>query len=339
MAEISIIVPVYNTQKYLPDCIESIRKQSFSDFELILVDDESKDESGVLCDEYAQQDTRIRVIHQKNAGAASARNTGVAQAKGKYVCFVDSDDIISPDYCKTLYELLEGTQFDLSVCGSYRFKEDNVIIASYNGVSGEMSNAEYLYAQLQKKSEFGFWNKMFRRNLFDEVCFVAGRRNEDVIFSCDIARKLHNGVICTDKQLYFYRMNDEGVTAKQNKKADSDMIYAGAYLVETAKNIYPEIVDECLRYAVAYPWTFLDKVYVHRSFKENKKYLNDLQMHLRTYRQAYSQLTYFDKNIRKRMILFARSKVLYAFNAYFRLLRLYLFKLLRKDPYASGHGI
>lgn len=339
MAEISIIVPVYNTQKYLPDCIESIRKQSFSDFELILVDDESKDESGVLCDEYAQQDTRIRVIHQKNAGAASARNTGVAQAKGKYVCFVDSDDMISPDYCKTLYEILDGTQFDFSVCGSYRFKEDNVIIAVYNGVAGAMSNAEYLYAQLQKKSEFGFWNKMFRRDLFDELCFVAGRRNEDVIFSCDIAKKLHNGVICTDEQLYFYRMNDEGVTAKQNKKADPDMIYAGAYLIETAKNIYPRIVDECLRYAVAYPWTFLDKVYVQRSFKENKKYLNDLQAHLRTYRQEYSRLTYFDENIRKRMMLFARGKILYAFNAYTRLLRLYMFKLLKKDPYASGHGI
>lgn len=339
MAEVSIIVPVYNSKKHLPKCIESILAQSFTNFEVILIDDESKDGSGDLCDEYAKQDSRIRVIHQKNAGAASARNAGIAQAQGEYVCFVDSDDMISPDYCKILHELLDGTQFDLSVCGSYRFKEDNVIIAEYSGVSGVISNAEYLYAQLQKKSEFGFWNKMFRRKLFDELQFVAGKRNEDVIFSCDIAKTLHKGVVCTDELLYFYRMNDEGVTAKQNKKADPDMIYAGAYLVDTAKNIYPEIVDECLCYAVAYPWTFLDKVYVQRSFKENKDYLKDLQTLLRTYRQEYSQLSYFDENIRNRMMLFARSKLLYAFNAYARLIRLYLFRLLRKDPYADGHGI
>lgn len=338
VADISIIVPVYNTRNYLSECIESILAQSFSDFELILVDDESKDGSSVLCDEYVQKDSRIKVIHQKNTGAASARNTGVALAQGNYICFVDSDDMISPDYCKTLYDLLDGTTYDFSVCGSNRF-QDNNIVALYNGVSGVMSNAEYLYAQLQKKSEFGFWNKMFRRNLFNELHFVAGRRNEDVIFSCDIAQKLHNGIVCTDEMLYFYRMNDEGVTARQNKKADPDMIYAGAYLVNTAKKIYPEIVDECLRYAVSYPWTFLDKVYVKRAFKENKKYLNDLQALLRTYQQEYSQLTYFDDKTRNRMMLFARSKLLYAVNAYARLIRLYLFRLLRKDPYADGHGI
>lgn len=339
MTEISIIVPVYNTKTYLSACIDSILAQSFPNFELILVDDESKDGSGVLCDEYAKQDSRIKVIHQKNAGAASARNAGVGKARGKYICFVDSDDMISPDYCRILHDLLDSTQFDFSVCGSCRFKGEKEITAVYNGVSGAVSNAEYLYAQLQKKSEFGFWNKMFRRELFDELCFVAGRRNEDVIFSCDIARKLNHGVICTSRKLYFYRMNDEGVTAKQNKKADPDMIYAGAYLVETAKGIYPEIVNECLRYAVAYPWTFLDKIYVHRTFKDNKEYLNQLQAHLRVYQSEYCHLTCFDQKVRKRMMLFSRSKILYAFNAYIRLIRLYLFKLLGKDPYADGHGI
>lgn len=339
MAEVSIVVPVYNAEKYLASCIDSILAQTFVDFELILVDDESKDNSGQLCEGYVQKDSRVKVIHQKNAGAASARNTGIAQAQGKYICFVDSDDLISPDYCKILHNLLDGTRFDFSVCGSYRFVEDNAILTTYNGVSGVLSNAEYLYAQLQKKSEFGFWNKMFRRELFNELCFVAGRRNEDVIFSCDIAQKLHCGVVCTDEQLYFYRMNDEGVTAKQNKKADPDMIYAGAYLVDTAKKIYPEIMNQCLYYAVSYPWTFLDKIYVQRSFKENAKYLNDLQVLLRTYREEYSQLICFDKNIRHRMRLFARSKLLYAFNAYARLFRLYLFKLLKKDVYADGHGI
>ena len=339
MPELSIIVPVHNTKNYLPACIDSILAQSFTNFELILIDDESTDGSGSLCDKYAQQDSRIKVIHQKNAGAASARNTGVRQAQGKYICFVDSDDMIAPDYCRTLYDLLDGTQFDLSVCGSCRFKRENQIIAVYNGVAGEMSNAEYLYAQLQRKSEFGFWNKMFRKELFEQLCFVAGRRNEDVIFSCDIAKKLYNGVICTSEQLYFYRMNEEGVTARQNKNADPDMIYAGMYLVETAKNIYPEIVNDCLRYAAVYPWSFVDKIYVHRTFKDDQEYLNRLQEYLRNYRLEYSQMSCLDSKIRKRMMLFARSRILYAFNAYARLARLYFFRILGKDPYADGHGI
>ena len=92
MAQVSIIVPVYQIEKYIRKCIESIQSQTFSDFELILVDDGSKDASASICDEYAKKDNRIKVIHKKNEGVASARNEGIKLSKGKYVCFIDGDD-------------------------------------------------------------------------------------------------------------------------------------------------------------------------------------------------------------------------------------------------------
>ena len=96
MAEVSIIVPVYQVEKYIRQCVDSILAQTFTDFELILVDDGSKDQSGQICDEYARMDTRVKVIHKENGGLSDARNTGMDQASGKYFMFVDSDDYIAP---------------------------------------------------------------------------------------------------------------------------------------------------------------------------------------------------------------------------------------------------
>ena len=103
MAEVSIIVPVYQAENYIRQCIDSILVQTFTDFELILVDDGSKDWSGQICDEYARTDERVRVIHQKNSGAAAARNNGMNHAVGRYLMFIDSDDYIAPTMVGCLY--------------------------------------------------------------------------------------------------------------------------------------------------------------------------------------------------------------------------------------------
>ena len=114
----SVIVPVYNVEKYLPECIESVLNQSFGDFELILVDDGTKDNSGVICDEYAQKDARVKVIHQDNAGQAVARNTGTDIAQGEYIIYLDSDDYIcDSDFLSKLAEKTKNRLFgDLLPC-------------------------------------------------------------------------------------------------------------------------------------------------------------------------------------------------------------------------------
>ena len=120
MPKISVIVPVYNVEKHLPRCIESILAQTFSDFELILVNDESSDNSGQICDEYSMRDNRIKVIHQKNGGPGSARNTGIdyvmQQEKAKWICFVDSDDWLHPQYLEILYKAARQENCKIAIC-------------------------------------------------------------------------------------------------------------------------------------------------------------------------------------------------------------------------------
>ena len=108
-SKISIIVPVYKVEQFLPQCIDSILAQSFADFELILVDDGSPDNCPAICDEYAARDSRISVTHQKNGGLSSARNAGIAKSSCEYLCFIDSDDLLSPEYCKMLLEAAVST--------------------------------------------------------------------------------------------------------------------------------------------------------------------------------------------------------------------------------------
>ncbi|HEL7541574.1 TPA: glycosyltransferase, partial [Enterococcus faecalis] len=119
MPKISIIVPVYNVEKYLEKCVRSILAQTFTDFELILVDDGSPDSSGAMCDQFAEQDERVKVIHKENGGLSDARNAGIEIATGEYLGFVDSDDYIADDMYELLYTNIVKEDADLSICGIY----------------------------------------------------------------------------------------------------------------------------------------------------------------------------------------------------------------------------
>lgn len=127
MPEISVIVPVYNVEKYLRQCIESIKMQTFENWELILVDDGSLDNSGSICDEYAQSDNRIKVVHKENGGVSTARNFGLAIAAGKYISFIDSDDYIVPKFFEIMLEKLLTYKADIVRCGFYEFNDSNVV--------------------------------------------------------------------------------------------------------------------------------------------------------------------------------------------------------------------
>ena len=120
---VSIIVPVYQVVDYVGVCVESLLRQTYKNLEILLVDDGSTDGSGEICDEYANRDNRIRVIHQENQGLSAARNTGLDQALGEYVAFVDSDDAVLPDFIETLYDLADRYQADIVACAYERVKK------------------------------------------------------------------------------------------------------------------------------------------------------------------------------------------------------------------------
>ena len=334
-----MIVPVYKVEAYLPDCVRSLREQTFSDIEIILVDDGSPDMCGQLCDTYAREDARIRVIHQKNAGLSAARNAGIDAARGRYTCFVDSDDLVTPDYCRVLHDLLDGTEYDFSFCGVCRFQDGSVPDAQSVGNIWTVTNAQYAAMQLEHRTEFGVWNKMFRRELFAQIRFAPGKLHEDVIFSADLLRILHGNVIATEQQLYCYRQRAGGIVSNAAEKCSPDRIFAGEYLLESVRITCPSLIPVAMHYAIHYPWMFVDPIYVHRRFRENRAFLDCLQNYLRGNMCDYLEQNVFSDIWLKRMELFAKSRFLYGFNAYSRLLRVYLYHLLGKDAYVDGHGI
>lgn len=339
MPEISVIVPVYKVEKYLEPCVESILRQTFENFELILVDDGSPDNCGKICDEYATKDNRVVVIHQKNQGLSCARNTGIAAAQGRFLCFVDSDDLVAPDYCEVLFERLSKSDADFSVCGVCRFQDGETPDPKDREDVGRISGYEFLKIQMERKSEFGVWNKLYRRELFDRMCFMPGRVNEDVIFSADLMRNCRKGAVISGRELLFYRQREGGIVSSQSVRGSTDRIYAGAYLLEAVLECCPALTDLALKYAISYPWSFIDPIYVKRKFADNQTFLEEVQSFLRKYLNLYRERAVFAKTVTGRMELFAKSRLLYGFNAYGRLIRVYIYRLIGKDAYADGHGI
>lgn len=339
MPEISIIVPVYNVEKYLSECLDSILAQTFTDFELILVNDGSTDRSKPMLLDFAKKDTRIKIISQEFSGPSKARNTGLTVSQGDYVCFIDSDDIIARDYCRILYDAIVKTNSDFSVCASQRFKDGTIPTIKKPGYNIAVIDTEnYLDMQLSKKSEFGVWNKLYRRSAIQGMRFREGMLNEDVFWSADLAVQCKKCAV-VDQECYFYRQRSGSIMSAQAKQCPTDRIDAGEHLLKVCQAHFPSLFPESLRYAIEYPWMFLDPIYVHRSFSSNHAYLNRLREFLQKWIFEYEKFNVFPKIILHRMKLYAASPVLYGFNAYTRLARVYLYRLFQLDAYQDGHGI
>lgn len=341
MPEISIIVPVYNVEKYIHECIDSIINQSFTDIEIILVDDGSPDNCGRICDDYSRVDNRIKVIHQANGGLSNARNTGIKNANGKYIAFVDSDDIIDKNYCKILYEILYKTNYDFSVCAVYKFMDG---FFSYPNQDDEekieiINNIDFIALQINKITEFGVWNKLYKKSVLEKIVFADGKLNEDVIFSAELAAKLNNKIISTNQKLYFYRQREGSIVANQSVKGSAHFIDAANHLINTSKVFYPHLYNSCVEYGVSFPWLFVDRIMVNKQLKNNMDFLISLQNLIRNNLSVINSSDKFSDILKFRMRLYSKSIFLYIINAYLRLLRVYLYKILRKDPYKDGHGI
>lgn len=213
MCEISIIVPVYNVEKYLRKCVESILNQTFKDFELILVDDGSPDNSGAICDQYAKGDARVRVIHKENGGLSSARNAGIEIAKGKYLGFVDSDDYIAEDMYEILYDNVIKENAELSICGIYHV---------YEGKEPKQKSENYMVLNRDEAMVLIFHgnqisdhavNKLYKKSIFSELRYPNGKYHEDSFTIVGILDQCEKVVIDT-KQKYYYYHRDDSITSQ-----------------------------------------------------------------------------------------------------------------------------
>lgn len=227
MPKFSVIIPVYNVEKYIHRCVDSVLAQRFSDFELILVDDGSTDDSGAMCDEYARQDERVRVIHKSNGGLSSARNAGLEQAKGEYICFVDSDDYIREDLLDTVSGYLNGEK--RFVCFGFAIQTPSGIIRNeYIGkiheknIKSDKDKLRFICNELTDyRVSWTAWSKVFSRAVIErEHLRFADNAEiyaEDLYFSlCYMA--FADEIVNIQKPLYVYCERDNSIMGTDAKK-------------------------------------------------------------------------------------------------------------------------
>lgn len=230
MPAISVIVPVYKVEKYLRACVDSILAQTFSDFELILVDDGSPDSCGAMCDEYAERDPRIKVIHQENGGLSAARNAGLEIARGHYVTFIDGDDVISVNFLMTLYRAAENENAEVSVC---RFRRFSAALPPASGPSSKVwpavtvsnTDAICMLYQGDESCPVNACGKLFRSDMIGAARFPVGRLHEDQAFVplvCYDARRIS----LVQAQMYHYREREESITTGKFSLKRYDDVWA-----------------------------------------------------------------------------------------------------------------
>jgi glycosyltransferase involved in cell wall biosynthesis len=225
MCKISIIVPVYNTQNYLLECLNSIKIQTFSNFEVLLINDGSTDSSGDICNDFALGDNRFKVFHQENKGIGYVRNFGILNASGTYLIHVDSDDFVEPNFLETLHSKIETTQADVAFCDFFRFSENHQFI----DVQKISLNTEDIIIGILTGYHFGaLWNKLIRRSVFvknniqidpEIKCF------EDVLAIIEVLLYVKK-VVYVNEALYNYRITSNSLTHARDRNA-----FLSAFLV------------------------------------------------------------------------------------------------------------
>ena len=234
---ISVIVPVFNTAENLNKCIDSILSNTYNDFELILVDDGSTDNSGTICDEYAACDIRIRVIHQVNQGEIAARATGIRLAKGQYLYFVDSDDTIETD---TLTSIIS-------------FADDSIDIVVFESPFQGLLNRDEYTAKLLSFKLWNVWGKLYKKSLFDEFVLDIPRYFKvggDFLTNLKIVVNVKGKILCKDIHKYHYRI-DSPTSVQVSHKSNYDY---EKNMVETVSNIVNRIKNSPIIGTVFFKW-------------------------------------------------------------------------------------
>lgn len=225
---ISVIVPIYNVENYLEDCINSILNQSYKELEIILVDDGSPDSCGKICDKYAEKDSRITVIHKKNGGLSDARNTGINVANGEYLSFVDSDDLLHKDFYLTLFNMLIDNNADISSCNFLKFTGEKISDKSIkNPIIKTISNIDALNDLYTDKyvNYIVACNKLYKATLFKDLKFPVGKIHEDEFTTPKVLFKA-NKIAVTEEELYYYRQTPNSITNSQFNINNLDFLEA-----------------------------------------------------------------------------------------------------------------
>ncbi len=286
---ISIIVPVYNVEKYLKKCVYSILNQSYKNLEVILVNDGSTDNSGKICDELSREDSRINVYHKDNGGLSDARNYGVAKANGEYVGFVDSDDYIDQYMYENLYKAIRKYNTQIAECGITRVYKNNKLRPHYDGeeYSLVVDREGYLKEYLENRKVYGAAVcKLLSIDLAKVLKFPDGKVYEDVFYTLELLKKVDKYTLISGNYYYYY-IRGNSITTKTFSSRDMD---------------YIEIIDKIGEYTLNNYSKLKEKLFIRQGFAYLSIFNQIIQ--LNDYRQIpeYSILIGKLKNIRSNII-------------------------------------
>lgn len=299
---ISVIVPVYNVEKYIAACVDSILAQTYTNLEILLVDDGSTDSSGALCDEYARRDVRVRVIHQENGGLSDARNTGMQSAQGTYFAFVDSDDFIAGDYIAYLYGMIEKHHAQIAVCGYQKVYpgDENSCYGTqtdkHNSVNSEKvyHTEEGLHQLLYQRGMItSAWGRLFDASLFiqaDAIQFPVGKLHEDVA----VMYKLFGAadtIVCGDEAKYYYLQRADSIVNQQFDRRRMDYIAFTGECIQFMEDFYPSLRKAAVSRHFSACFELLSGIENNNSYRiEYKQLVNEIK--------KYRHIVLWDANAR-----------------------------------------
>lgn len=292
MKTISVVIPVYNVEKYLSECLDSVINQTYKNLQIILVDDGSTDSSGKICDEYAEKDDRITVVHQSNAGAGAAKNTGLELIDGDYFSIIDSDDYIELDMYEKMVNSLEKYNSDIAQClfrnvfVNDSFDRKYKIKGNYPKV---LTPKNFLKEYLYDWKYAIFWNKLFKKSLLQNIKFPVGRKIDDEFFTYKLVCNAKK-VVNIDNILYNYRMRKTSVMNENNSdRLIYDRIDCFIERYNYVSNVFPSLKK---KYNLK---LYDDLLHFEDSAKDNSKILSLLN--------DFSSVKYgiFDKLYQRKM--------------------------------------
>ncbi len=265
---ISVVIPVYNVKKYLNKCVDSVISQTYSNIEIILVDDGSNDGCAEICDNYKMLDNRIIVIHKENGGLSDARNVGIDICKGKYITFIDSDDYVECNYIEYLYIIISENNADLSICEYKYISENNKVLNKFNNDEC-IKILKKKEALMELCNEVFFsnsaWAKLYLTEHFKDIRYPVGRLFEDIPTTYKLFAKC-NTIVFGGKPLYNYLYRNNAISKKEFTINRLDSIEFVEEMTTYISQEYPEYKDICKKR------NFIEYVYVYKSLCSSPNY-------------------------------------------------------------------
>lgn len=297
---ISVIVPVYNVEKYLARCVDSIVNQTYKNLEIIFVDDGSTDLCPQMCDDYAEKDSRIKVVHKKNGGLSDARNAGMAVATGEYISFIDSDDYVSDDFFECLLDVMNKENSDIAECSVVKLYEDNRFDEFSDDLSVKTYDTHDAMSALIAENPFyqHVWNKLYKTELVKDIPYAVGKLNEDEFWTYQVFGRA-NKVARLNKTMYYYFQRSSSFMGVGYNIRRLDALEGKANRQKYIENNFPELSTQAKIDLYGSCMFAYQSVLKFMSGADKKKALELIRKYRKMYNLSFDEIKLADKSARK----------------------------------------